>query len=475
MGQALGLYAYVGFAVLRPQAIFSWAGDLSNISFIVGVATLIGWALQGFGSWRFGRAKSVVVALVLFVVWFALSGLLAVNPSVSFASLWEVSKFVLPVLVGVTMLETEIDRRRMLWTIVLAQGYVGFEMNLAYLYKGYNLAAKGFAGMDNNCFGAGLVTVIGPAVALTIVSKTWYERAAASSAAVLILHTTLLTFSRGAMVGLVAVAVTAFVMMPKRPRHMVAVLVVVLLAIRLTGPQLAERYSTTFAGQAERDGSAESRIDLWRDCLLVIQAYPVFGVGPGNWRIIASQYGWPEGKSAHSVWMETAAENGIPGALLLFLFFGLAGAKLWPIARERLTDANRYETALAASVVLGVVGFSVSGQFVSVPGLEVPYYVVMVGAAMLKNRQQEAPATVATPSPKGDLSLPPTAGARESPARCTAAATPRPTITGRSLPRPARPLTGQQAQGLTEAPLKRSAAGRGSRREASRRVRARVS
>jgi O-antigen ligase len=375
---------------------------MSGLSYAVGVATLAGWALNGFGSWRLGRAQSIVAALLLYGAWFALSTATAISPSVAWGFFIELLKYALPVLVGITMLETERARRGMLWTIVLAMGYVGFEMNLEYV-RGINIAGEGYGGMDNNCFAAALVTVLGPAVALTITSRSWVPRIAAAASALLILHTLLLTFSRGGFVGFVAVAVTAFVMMPKRPRYLVPLLAVLLVTIRFTGPELASRYSTIFAAPEERDGSAESRLDLWIDCLRVVQDYPLLGVGPGNWRVIASQYGWSEGKSAHSVWMETAAEMGLPGALLLLAFFGLPVIRLWPIARQRLTDSNRDETAMAAGVILAVVGFGVAGQFVSVPGLEVPYYLVMVAAAMLKHRQVDvaavehvAPATRST-------------------------------------------------------------------------------
>jgi O-antigen ligase len=243
--------------------------------------------------------------------------------------------------------------------------------------------------MDNNFFGLSLVTTLGPAIALTLVSRHWWSRLAAAAATALILHTTLLTFSRGAMLGLIAVGVTAFVIMPKKPKYLAALLIVGLVAARLTGPQLLARYGTAFASEEERDGSAESRIVLWMDCLKVIEQYPVLGVGPANWRVIASSFGWPEGKSAHSVWMETAAEVGVPGALALLVFFLSALVKLWPIARQFEIGENRYESAAAAAVVLAIVGFAVSGQFVSAPGLEVPYFVTLVGIGLLKGKGQE--------------------------------------------------------------------------------------
>ncbi|HET9372943.1 MAG TPA: O-antigen ligase family protein, partial [Vicinamibacterales bacterium] len=214
-----------------------------------------------------------------------------------------------------------------------------------------------------------------------------------------------------------AVGAVAFVMMPKRPKNMLAVAVGIALTIRFTGPQLAERYATIWVPAEQRDTSAESRVDLWRDCILVIREYPYLGVGPGNWRVIADRYGWPPGKSAHSVWMESAAENGLPGATFLLLLFVTAGIKLWPMARQKLNAENRYDTALAAGGVLAITGFIVSGQFVSAPSLEVPYYVVMASTAMIKIRPKrvivaapaEAGAAVAappTPAPGGFLPAP---------------------------------------------------------------------
>lgn len=50
----IGLFIYVGFAVLRPQFIWGFAGDFGGISLYVGIATMIGWVFSGFGSKRSG-------------------------------------------------------------------------------------------------------------------------------------------------------------------------------------------------------------------------------------------------------------------------------------------------------------------------------------------------------------------------------------------------------------------------------------
>ena len=399
----IGLQVYVGLAVLRPQFIFGFAGDLSDLSLVVGSATLIGWALRGFGSWRLGRARPVIVFFLSYVLWFLVSASQALEPAVSVPFILELFKLALPFFVGVTLMEGQDDWRRMLWVIVLAQGYVGLEQNINYLVKGYNSAALGFGGMDNNCFAASLVTVLGPALALMISSTRWYSRVLACAAAAFILHTTFLTFSRGAMIGLIALAVTAFVIMPKRPTYIAALLLTGLIAARFVGPELLNRYKSAFAAPDERDASSESRLELWMSCLEVIELYPVLGVGPANWKIIASRYGWPEGKSAHSIWMETGAELGVPGALFLMLFFLSAAVRLWPMAKARPTEENQYQVILASGVILSIVAFSVTGQFVSVPALEVPYYIVMLGVVMLKTSAGEAVAV--EPAPAFDAQL----------------------------------------------------------------------
>jgi len=394
----IGLFIYVGFAVLRPQFIWGFAGDFSGISLYVGLATLAGWVFTGFGSKKIGPGKSIVITLILFSIWAALSATQAVDTNAAFNTLTPMMKFVVPFLIGVTLIETEQQSRQLLWVIVLAMGYVGFEMNLEYV-RGFNIAGEGFGGMDNNCFGVALVTTIGPAIALGLGANTWKERAMAGAAAALILHTTLLTFSRGAMVGLLAVGVTAFIIMPKRPKYLATLAVVGLIALRLTGPQLMARYASTVANEEQRDDSAESRFQLWADCLKLTLERPVFGVGPANFPVVAESLGWTRGKEAHSVWMQQAAETGVPGVAALLLFFGIAIVKLWPVARARLTDANRGQVAVASGLIMSIVGFAVAGQFVSLAGLEIPYYTTMIGVVLLKQRAAAQPPAAALPVP----------------------------------------------------------------------------
>src|SRR4051794_34319062 len=69
----VGLLIYVCFAVIRPESLWHWSVPRGNYSRVVAVALLLGWALNGLGDWRLGRAKPVVLALIAFWLWACLS------------------------------------------------------------------------------------------------------------------------------------------------------------------------------------------------------------------------------------------------------------------------------------------------------------------------------------------------------------------------------------------------------------------
>src|SRR4030095_2611495 len=124
--------------IIRPEAMWYWSVPAGNYSRIVAIALLVGWALNGFGNWRFGRAKSIVVCFVGFWLWCVASGLQASNPNLAFQQAIEpLFKTLLPFLVGITLIDSVAKLKQLAWVIALGQGYVAYEMNLAY-YGGYN-------------------------------------------------------------------------------------------------------------------------------------------------------------------------------------------------------------------------------------------------------------------------------------------------------------------------------------------------
>jgi hypothetical protein len=162
----------------------------------------------------------------------------------------------------------------------------------------------------------------------------------------------------------------------------------------LAGPEVTERFLTSFAGGDQLDPSARSRLDLWKDCLDATIKNPVFGLGPHHFPLVAPMYGWPLGKEAHTLWLQIMAELGVPGFLFLVTFYGLTMVRMAPYVLDSTPVPDPWMRDCARAVMAGLIGFAIAAQFVSLPGLEAPFYIALMGAGILKLMSAQARAAV---------------------------------------------------------------------------------
>jgi probable O-glycosylation ligase (exosortase A-associated) len=380
----IGFLIYVSFAVLRPEFVWPWSVEPGNYSRIVAIALLAGWALKGFGRWDLGRGKAVILVLIGYFVWIIASASQAPDQALAWTYVDKFAKIVLPILVGITTIDSVRRLKLLAWVILLSQAYPAFELNQTY-FGGYNqLREEGFASMDNNSYAIALVTCSGLAGFLFWYSEKWWQKVIALASAAFMVHAILFSFSRGGMLGLIGLGLASFAVMPKRPKELSAFALAVVVGVGLAGKEVRERLGTTFAEDGKRDASAESRLVLWAACWDTMQKNPIFGVGPDHMNLQMDQYGFRQGKEAHTLWLTIGAELGFPGMLLLISYYGLCVIRLLPIALGRATVPDPWLAYLARAVIASLCGFAISAQFVSLDFVEPPYYLALLGAGVLK-------------------------------------------------------------------------------------------
>jgi hypothetical protein len=103
-----------------------------------------------------------------------------------------------------------------------------------------------------------------------------------------------------------------------------------------------------------------------------------------NWGNVAPQYGWDRGKEVHNTWAQLGAELGFPGLLSILGFYLIGCWKLFPLTREHTPVADPWLRYFARMVIASLAGFFVSAAAVTVEGVELPYYVMVLGAGTLK-------------------------------------------------------------------------------------------
>jgi probable O-glycosylation ligase (exosortase A-associated) len=379
----IGLLIYIAFAILRPQKMWFWSVPEGNYSRVVAIALLAGWLAKGCGCWQFGRARGVVLAFVGYWSLTTISASWAIDSASALKAVEILTKIVLPFLVGITTIDSVKQVKQLAWVIMLSQTYVAYEANLSY-FGGYNrLWEEGFGDMDNNCNAIAFVTCTGLAFFLGLDSNHPLHKTVAFASAMLLVHGIMISFSRGGMLALVITGVVSFLLIPKRPRHYLMFAVAALVIFRLAGAEVLDRFWTVFAKEGARDDSAESRLVLWQLCWDLMAKNPM-GIGVDQFGFVVAEYGFPAGKLAHSLWLQVGAEVGFLGLGCLILFYGLCVNRLLPIARERTTTPDPWLPVGARMVIAALIGFAVSAQFVSLKNLEVPYYVTLIGATVLR-------------------------------------------------------------------------------------------
>jgi hypothetical protein len=394
----IAFIVYVAFAILKPSEMWFWSLSNANLSAIAFIGMFIGWIFRLLGNWKLGAGTLPLLCLLGFWIWTVMSWCNATatyHPSVvdelrhiysipredvGLSLIIALGKIIFPCFIGATLLDTPAKVYGLLWTMVLSAGYLCLEMNLAYLLDGYNrIYEEGFGGFDNNCIAVSFVSLTVPTWLLAFRSQNLWLKALALILGLLNLHTLLLSFSRGGMIALVFSLCVAFLVVQGGWKKYLALLLFIAFALRLAGPELRERFMTIFEESENLDASAKSRLELWKDCLDVISKMPLFGIGPENWPFVAPAYGWPEGKEAHSLWLQVGAETGVPGLILLLGYYISTG---WRLYRHRFSDSLLM--TIRDGLLPGLAGFMLAAQFVSIELLETPYYFALCGVGALR-------------------------------------------------------------------------------------------
>lgn len=385
----IGLCVYVCFSLICPENLWFWSVPQGSYSRIVAIALLLGWAINGFGDTRIGRARPIAYSLVGFLcIWILDGALIAPDKKIGLNGVEGLAKIVLPFLVGLTLINSVGKLKAIAWVIVVCQGYLAYEFNATYYAVGINDGEWRFRGLDNNGIAIVMDTSIGLALFLALESPRWFQRLLALAAVGLMAHVVLFSMSRGGMLGLCVVGLVGFFLIPKQPKHYVVFFLAVLLVIRLAGPAVRKEFFSSFESGEKRDRSTNTRLMHWKACFDCILRHPL-GVGPDTWPTVAPEYGLPM-MEAHTTWLQLGAELGLQGLLAIGMFYGYCISRLWTFTFKTTYVPDPWLRTLARMVITSLAGFIVSAQFVSVEGIELPYFVVMLGAAAIKLSSQPA-------------------------------------------------------------------------------------
>ena len=238
------------------------------------------------------------------------------------------------------------------------------------------------------------------AVAMTE-KNIWMKRAAIVGLVVLPLMM-LLTQSRGALIALVVTGLVFFVLHTKgrRTRSLLTAVAASVFILPFVPQSAWERFSlmknlsTGDLIEADPEGSAEARYNIWRVARVIIKENPITGIGLGVYprahAMYAPRVGVPVSaigfRDTHSTYLNVAAETGIPGVVL---FLGMIGVVVASCERARWRSKGSPRAKQLLAFELGLLGFLLAGVFGSFAKLSFLYVqlAIMWALADITNRE----------------------------------------------------------------------------------------
>ncbi|MGH3143794.1 MAG: O-antigen ligase family protein [Gaiellales bacterium] len=323
-----------------------------------------------------------------------------------------------------TLIESRRDLRRVLFAIAAASLLAGL-VAIATVVLGISSQLQagrpnGGAG-DPNYFAAYQVVAFPLTLALAISSNRRSTRVLFLGIALVDVASIFASESRGGLLALTSV-VLLIVLLPARMLFLsreqkATFLIVVLLAggvaLTATGAPLLGRIQSV----DDTDPTGSGRIYLWKGAWTSTRERPILGVGYGSFPaavpdLLRETQGidfrhielHPDKKAseAHSAYVGTLAELGIPGlALFVLILLGTAG-QLVRISRRARNAKDEFVARIATALLLSLVGWSVASIFLSTESSRSLWLLIGVVLALPKvirrspsdNAPRPTPATV---------------------------------------------------------------------------------
>lgn len=326
----LGLTAFAITLYALPQYLFPVLEPLR-----VGVSTaalaaggLMGrWFLGGptptAGGWRSFGLIAFVGAAVASPLW-------SVDPDVSRWAGGEALKMALVYVCAASLLDRPSRLRTVAWAMALAGCVPAWYAMSNYLsgtdlLEGYRARWVG-SFIDPNRLAMAVVASLLLLLGLRSRVQNPIGRTVLLALVGLQVAAVIVTYSRGALLGLGTGLLTLVLCAPgRRSRALIGVVVLAIGVVALAPERFWSRAETI--ATYEEDLSAQGRIDAWRTAGNIVSQHPLNGIGAAAFTSAWSRYApgdaGPHPYVAHNLVLEVAAELGLPALFGLILLVGL--------------------------------------------------------------------------------------------------------------------------------------------------------
>ncbi len=337
-----------------------------------------------------------IVVLLLF--WIGVTTLFAYDIEWS-KEKWETStKVLLMALLAAVMLTTRERVHAMVWLVVITLGYFGVKGGVFTILTAGSYHVWGPPGtfiQDNNQLALALIATVPLVHYLTTTTPYKWMKIGLWCAIALMFFSILGSQSRGALVGIVAMAGFFVWRTRYKGAAIVASLILLFIGAWFVPDHWIERMQTI--SDYETDGSAMGRIHAWTFAVKLALDNPITGGGFHVSSISDLFFSYvPEGRVAkafHSIWFEMLGAHGFVGLAIFMTMLFLAWSNCSTIRRKtREIPQLHWAYDLASMLQVSLIGYMATGTFVNLAFFDLLYTLIaiIVGMRLVVERELKA-------------------------------------------------------------------------------------
>ncbi len=394
----IGLVVYTWISVMNPHR-YSWgfAYDFP-LAIVAAAVTLLSMVLHT-DQLRFPRTRESILFLVLWG-WTTLTTQFSMYPGQAWPKWGIVTKIFLMIFVSMLL----ITRRRQLYaflvTLIVCVGFLGVKGAVFGVATGGRYKVWGPPNSfleDNNASALAMVMIIPFCFFLREIAPKKWQSLALLGVGLSLITSAILTYSRGGLLGLLTVGLVIVAYSRHKLRIAAVAATVVFAAFSVLPTSWFDRMNTVKT--YEEDRSAQMRLNSWKMSFNLAKANPLGG-GFECWEM-ENYYKYapdPElgkvsatGSTAHSIYFEVLGTQGF-GGLAIFLTC-LVSTLLSMASVRRLGSSGelgRERVVLARAFTASVLGYMVSGAFLSLAFFDLFWWIFADGPLLQADRALRA-------------------------------------------------------------------------------------
>ena len=376
--------------------LWSWISFMSPHKLLWGPASGLPWALivitvTAIGCLMAREPKSFSLnpttgCILAFMLCITLTSVTAMAPPSEVFHKWSIITKSMGVLLLTSWLLTTKERiHALVWIMVLSLAYFGIKGGgFTILHGGANRVEgpPDTAIGDNNALAAGLLVTIPLMNYLRMQSQHRIIRIGFAIAIILTLFSVVGSYSRGALIGLIAVSL--FLWFKSKGKLLAAVVLplVVGSVIAFMPADWVARMQTL--SDATSTGSGESRMAIWNVAWQIAVHRPLTGGGfmaPYYDEVVSQFVPGATARAVHSIWFEVLGEHGfVTFAVWLSITICAVVATRRTIKAAKGVPELQWCVDLARMTQVSVIGYMVAGSFLSLSYWDF-YFTILVAAA----------------------------------------------------------------------------------------------